>query len=160
MRATDSLERTSFHEAGHAVAFHLLGLGVSHVTIEVDHVNWIAGSATPRRGADTPEDSAVLAVAQLAGPYATQRWNPERWDWAEGAQSDFDAMEQCIHRILGELPLHSHAVHRATLLTRARSAAEKLVADHWGAITRVAAALLSERTLDGNAVRLLCGRSN
>ncbi|HWX79038.1 MAG TPA: hypothetical protein VNZ02_03035, partial [Steroidobacteraceae bacterium] len=45
MKGGEDLTRTAYHEAGHAVLHHALGIGCGAVTIRADHDAGIAGAA-------------------------------------------------------------------------------------------------------------------
>jgi hypothetical protein len=114
----DSPERSAYHEAGHSVAYCVLGLGVASVTIEVDRANRTAGRTVP--SVDAAGGDEDLAIASLAGPFATRRWAPSRTDWQVGADSDLRSADDRIDAIAAaaRLPLHAHAIYRARITAR------------------------------------------
>ena len=62
---------TAIHEAGHTVAFHVLGQTPDKVTIEPDRDKGILGYALPSEGDDmTEEGIRGLVVSNLAGECA------------------------------------------------------------------------------------------
>ncbi len=70
---TDS-EGACYHEAGHALAAHLLGGEVTECTIEQDD-DGVMGRTTVRwRNAGGPDHARALALTALAGPVAESRF--------------------------------------------------------------------------------------
>lgn len=152
------MERAAYHEAGHAVAFHVRGLGVMRVTIKPDLTDRSAGYAAPRTDlAAEPSIALDHAVACLCGPESVRRWRPERADWRLGAEGDFQRADEHINTATGRIAdLGTHVLRRAAISVRAKAQAELLVRDHWGKIQAIAKELMVRITLDGDAVARLC----
>ena len=155
---TQQLERTAFHESGHAVAFAALGIRVERVTIE--RSAGFAGRTVPALGIESG-DPLHHAIAALAGPEATRQWNPTRLDWRD--EQDFLAAEAAIDRAAGEWrsfpSIGAYASRRAMIALDVRAAAEQLVERHWTEIQTIANALLVWQTLEGEALARIFARS-
>lgn len=158
---TMELERTAYHEAGHAVAYRVLGLGVKWVTIERDLLSKTAGRVMPLIGFETGEVAENHAVACLAGAIAVREWDPERLDWRYGAEDDFRRADEQIDAAVGgdTKDISSYALRRASISMRVREQAERLVNDHWSEIQALASALLVERTIQGDQLARIIRRS-
>jgi hypothetical protein len=153
------LVRAAHHEAGHAVGFFTLGLGIELTTIEVDYQCQTAGKTAPRKSGPPLSH----AIACLCGPEATKRWAPERLDWRDGAETDLRQAEEFIRAIVDERPSpgpHAHAIQCASLMLSARARAAELVTWHWSTIEIIARALLEQKTLTGATLERLFLRRN
>ena len=150
-------ERTAFHEAGHAAAFAALGIALERVTIE--RSAGFAGRTVP--ALSEAGDPLHHAIAALAGPEATRRWDPARFDWRD--EKDFLAADEAIGRATSEWrsfpSIGAYASRRATITLRVREAAEQLVERHWAEIESIANALLVFGTLHGEALARIFERS-
>jgi hypothetical protein len=145
------LERTAFHEAGHAVGYIVCGLDLERVTIE-RHLPF-AGRTVLVPGAEMM-NVVGHATAALCGAEAVRRWNPERYDWRCGAEGDFLVADEFIDKSVGEIrDLSQYVLRRATISQRVRSDTERLVEDYWSSIQAVARALLATKTLLGSEVK-------
>ncbi len=139
------LERCAYHESGHACACRIYGGEIYRVTIEDD--------AYLKRGPYRQQQNIAveaLSVICLSGPAAEkQRFG----SISDAAQSTDIAMAR---RYVAD----RYADHEIELqLARMRAAAERLVVSERDKIETVAAALMRQGTLSGDAViELLNGR--
>jgi ATP-dependent Zn protease len=131
------IEARAYHEAGHAVAAHVLGAVEIRATINRDQ--WHPHDPGPQRyrfaGVAVVESSIVAA---LAGPMAQERHAP-------GFKDSHDAVDDELVRGAG---------HR---LADYRAETARLLETHWQALERVAAELLFRRVLDHGQIAALCG---
>ena len=169
----------AYHEAGHAVVARVLGVEVTYVTLfSTDETNsaiaqtrsatWLA------RGAD---DTTLLAAAEkdlkisLAGPLADAWYRPKRRDKQDDWQADLaHARQSAAHAVSirrGANPLdangqvkpgvkteltHDEAQECLHLINQLWEETDKLIADNWPAVTRVAEMLFERRILSGDDV--------
>ena len=133
---TAVLEFDVFHEAGHAVIAHILGVPISRVTLH--------GLSTRSR----PQDQANQAIVAYAGPIAEDRHRrysveQHRQMWA-GAEWRADLVNAVRYLGDGDPKL-------------ALAQARQLVNEHWPSIELLAAALLARETLTGDEIAALLG---
>jgi ATP-dependent Zn protease len=122
-------DKTSYHEAGHAVIARVLDVSVKRVMI--------TGLAVMHDGC-SPE---VKAMVSLAGPAAELRQFP-RLRNREGWSQDRAQAAMALSNRLGDLP----AIERQ---------ARNLVEQHWRAIERVAQSLRDKRCLYQDEIDVL-----
>lgn len=149
----ENVQATAYHEAGHAVAAIVRGIGFHYVTIVHDdeddshgHVNY--GAVPARLNAGNRAVARELRdrlVVNQAGAIAEERFLGHRNDI--GAAADDEWFRECLWDMYGE----NGERHARTLAQQAR----QLVAQHWSAMSRVANALLKEQTLTEEAVERL-----
>jgi hypothetical protein len=154
-------EAVAIHEGGHAAAAVALGLEVLSASI---------GRATAwatRDGWESwadveyisgPDTDVHAAIVSLAGPEASKRWCPDRWQpgTQTGSGSDFLDAARALDRDADRyqhLGIAQYAVRRATIVLDVRAKAEQLVAYYWPEVQAIARALLEARTLHGDTVR-------
>lgn len=132
------------HEAGHAVAYLIVGERVIGAYLHPDGrggVNFVARQ--PQPAAVWAGPSALRHMLALSGPV-----------------SDTDLVDVAA---TGGVGANSDAVQLRAMagqgidITAARDAADTLVADHWDAIDRVAGALLDRGRLAGAEVAAVAG---
>lgn len=140
---------TAYHEAGHAVIAHRLGFKVTLLTIvpnEAENtegsvtIDWFHDFTTAQRSMVSRalrRDYRDYVVQLLAGELAEARATNGRYNTDSGAGDYADGY--VIARIVSKNP--------ERYLADCRRDARKLVRQHWGAITAVAAALLEKRTV-------------
>lgn len=138
--STDARSSTAWHEAGHAVAAHVLDCEVALVTIEGEPEELVMGSMSYfALSGMAAEPHCILT---LAGPLAQIV--------ALGPSEFAGVMEshrrQCNKWLLEERPFMTTAV-RLGFLNVFEVASQELVYRHWSAIARVQAALLQAGTL-------------
>ena len=134
---------TAIHEAGHAVADHVLGQTPDKVTIEPNHEEGAAGHASQSDGDDmTEEGTRALVVALLAGEGASLLAGEAAEIASEGAASDQDKAEEYIYG------LRDTEDERVSLLRDLRDETEALLRNHWSKLGLVARFLLKHTTLD------------
>jgi hypothetical protein len=147
----------AIHEAGHVVVADRLGLRVRRVKLEDG-----GGGAYWLRGPwpDNPEILLREAQTLLAGPLAETKVRPlsaeerlEAWHYGHWQVDRSNA----LHAICKALYCDADAEHRSTsrTLTRLFKRTNKLVLEHWDAITTVAEALVDRRILTGAEVERL-----
>lgn len=133
------------HEAGHAVASTVLGVPVAEVVLNGDgsgvcHVD--PATAAPRR---------AQLVVLLAGACAVGLAFPDHRDFAvAGGGSDFAQAERLVAEGWAE-------GDKRAVMVAGFDAAERLLADHWGAVEAVAEALAERGRLTGGEVARLVG---
>ena len=124
-----AIRKTCFHEAGHAVADVLLGVGVLDVRLDT---GFVGGSCTPERA-----DSRVQGITSAAGRAAEQLAgfdvNPLSQNYA-GDYRDAEGARN-YYGVAGE----------ATVLRNAKA----LLTRHWPAVKAVADAVMREGELSG-----------
>ena len=149
-------ELNAFHEAGHAIAAHQLGVEIIEVTIE-KHGELAARTSTNNaRYKARNSDHEMLRKAitadilvTLAGPAAKYRHTPVT-PIDDGWHKDVLDAEDLIARIA---PLcHGELEAMVAKLCRA---AEGIVETNWPAIVKVAGTLLARRTITGGELREL-----
>ncbi len=130
-------EHTAYHEAGHAVAAHVLGAKIHGISIIGD--DRVAGRTLiafpPSRYAGWRR-----VVTLWAGPAAEER----------GAGSTLDTDLITILPLVAELVRHKG--RRVPYSDRARRRAEVLIARHWVAVDRLARGLLRHKAITGDLV--------
>jgi hypothetical protein len=164
-RRTDRSVEIAHHEAGHAVIARALGVGVVYVamfaTSDDNRANAKSVSASYKaRDAETPALLAALkidATVALAGPYAQHRFRPRAVkQLMRGGEGDCQRALGClVHAVRlerqGVRPLAQSGFIEISrdVLDEAKARFQNLedevaalVARHWPAIERVAAALL------------------
>lgn len=149
------LERTAYHEAGHAVASYFLHVKIKAVTIipseetlgQLTHPPLHFGRQgvfdDSVRGINRAERHVIVL---LAGPLAERKFAPHS-RWRLHAGSDFDSMGELFGRIQGEDD--EAATLYGRLLWRR---AQRLVELRWKDIGAVAQALLEHKRLDAAGV--------
>jgi len=151
----------AYHEAGHAVAAHVLQHGPApmYVTIVPDGVT--RGHVRPRpvrpQGdpASTMEVSLMEMVVRFAGPIAQIRHNPSSWQPINGYSDWHVACRLAILISRGMRVLGSDMDPRRqarTLLVAAAVEAGRLVEREWVLIERLARALVDRKTLTGEEI--------
>ncbi len=141
-------EATAWHEAGHAVAAHVLGADVTHVSLVPDPEDHSIGHTRyrPRRHAAQHQDACLIT---LAGPLAQGLTV-----WGVPEETLELHRRECHEFLLGDV-LGLSAASRLAYLKFVEVAAADVVHRHWSAITRVAEALLRDDALTGDAIRAL-----
>jgi ATP-dependent Zn protease len=155
------IESTAFHEAGHAVLAHYLGVGLRLVTIDADEDS--AGHI--QDGGEWSEEAEELriladeaywlrmAISRYAGAEAVRRYAP-RTKWKEGAGNDHYWAAIAIEKITAD-PRSVRALH-----AYAQRQARLLVEHYWPEIQRLARALMKEKTLSGDDAKKLITESH
>ena len=139
---------TAFHEAAHVVVAGAVGLKVTRVTIEPTYDTfyrqWRVGTTEIEVLGDHATDYSPAmrarlrreAIFSLAGPAAERRVVGHAT--LDGDDIDAQVAEWLLSRDACDLP---------RVLRRAQAIADRLVTERWSAIERLAAALISHRTL-------------
>jgi hypothetical protein len=164
-------ELVAYHEAGHAVVAHALGLPVESVTIKPSPEDDTLGSSAISAGAARREAermaydySAVWRslVLTVAGPVA-QALEASRkpfagpspridWNDAQFGMDLMDAVDSCLS--LG-YPGEDGTVDTTAVLYEAEAAACVLLRSRWGEVEDLAEHLLKAKTLSGDEVRAI-----
>lgn len=161
-RTPSRLERTAYHEAGHAVAGHLEGRPVRYVTIqpteqtlgECCFYRW-RPHIRPDRGVDAKTELRLrsLMIIGLAGHAVDWIWTG-RHHWAESAW-DLDRVGR-----LGLLVVGSEKELKAYLKWLwIRTVTLVNTPQHKAAIEAVALALLAEKTLRSRQVKAIANEA-
>ena len=141
-------ERTAYHEAGHAVAAHRLGIEVKFATILLDHdsAGFVShGDLFCDRGLGSDRANLERAIKIcLAGPLAEARFYP-RYRRPRGSQ-DYDCAFGLARYLAGS------AGEREFIRYQERQT-RALLDRYWGDVERVARALLEHDQLSVNQVR-------
>jgi len=148
MHEDEDLLTTAYHEAGHAVAYLVVGMEFSWVEIGRDKQENRMGSIRSdifQRGATRSDDDLVCT---LAGPMveASYRDDDDYYGDVEGAAGDMEDAAQLAEHLSEDA--YAHCVDRAW----------GLVTKHWDAIDRVAVALYRTRFLSYKDVASLFAR--
>jgi hypothetical protein len=141
---------TAYHEAGHAVLSHFLGVGLKRVTVIQDGDSLGNSVDGGEFGADAEElklcaEEAFwirMATARYAGAEAVRRRAPKS-RWKSGADNDYNWAEIALEKITDDRQslraLQTYAMRRARLL----------VAHYWPEIEQLACVLAREKTIEG-----------
>lgn len=147
------------HEARHAVAYTISGIGIEHVTIVQDRRGGADGLCRERAG-DSWFDRGHVTGA-LAGVVAEARYrrcgifalDPATWD------ADWSAARERIADDLGKDDVEEwEDAEMDAAVDEAFDETKRAVAECWPLIERVASALLECERLEGDEVMHLCGR--
>ena len=146
-----TLEEVAYHEAGHVVVGHRLGIDLASADILPDGQGGNGHTVFNVRPGfrDHPDYIESVVVTFLAGPVAEARVagfrNPE------GAGYDLDAIAREWLRLLAPRD------QRAARLRELTKRAEVLVTENWPQIETVAQALLRRQSLDREDALSLIG---
>lgn len=148
--------RVAIHEAGHAVASVLLGLGLQSVTIIPD--DEALGRVVPLDDGPNEYDEGwddwlqAVAVSTLAGYEAERRvTTPEEFGTVGGVDDDWYKVGDYVLHLGGPTPSDQWV-----LINRWPAEARVLLARNWHKVERVADELLLKGRLSGSDVALLC----
>ncbi len=154
----EALTRTAYHEAGHIVIGHILGLEHSHVSI-VPNGN-VLGEARLARPLAWPR--GARARQTFADNHATMSYAgaaAERHRFGSITGSDADDRAHAEALILTRSHHRPCPSARDRLVTKVgrklEARATLLVQQHWGGIDRVARALIASRALTTDDLRPL-----
>ena len=159
----------AYHEAGHAVVWHVVGGLVEEVSIvssqagykgycrfgfllpqEDDHPSpdeWL------QRGRIDPRTVTAYYGGMLAMAYYCASYGGED-EYLEG--SERDDLEK-IHSLL--LHLSAEAQERSTIQDACWKEAQQILSDHWSAVQALATRLMKQRTLDGRDAHSIIWRT-
>jgi ATP-dependent Zn protease len=144
--------RTAYHEAGHAVAYYVLGIEHGYVTIRpkdgdvghtTHHDGWLLG---PEGWSLSREDGENQIIACYAGREAEQRAFPAAplAELEEGAASDDEYAAEYLRSLGGG--------DEQALRARARN----FLAEHWSKVEAVAAQLIEHEWLEETEIEFIC----
>lgn len=146
----------AYHEAGHAVASWALHVGP--VSIRLLPPGGLERGIT-RHVDDGRTDAESLyrrAVLLLAGPEAQMIYAPE---WKnDGAERELDAAMALLARSLEARGEGCSGDRLSLAKDRACEDARAILDEHWGAVARVAGALIARPELSGGDLAALLGR--
>jgi hypothetical protein len=175
---------TAYHEAGHAVIAHALGLTIHHATRHTEVNNQL--STTHRRTAGVTTYSALYvaqyldaearaaaaehdAMVSLGGPFAQLRYRPltpgqitRSWgdDWWHDRRETIDMVGRAVLSRRGIKPAEGTEIpidaDMVALSEHLEARTAELVEQHWPAIVRVATALLEHPVLTQGDIEELC----
>jgi hypothetical protein len=159
----------AFHEAGHAAAAVVLGLGFLLKEVRVVAHDGrgpgtdLCGDAVPRGCTTKPEEVSEAEWQRLQADPAA--WN----DWIERDHDKFAiyylAGEAAQHRYAPDVMTPPHKTDHSNVerlvpsdrVPRLREEAHTLIATHRSAVERIASALLRRHRLTGEEVKTLIG---
>jgi len=160
MRST--LTATAYHEAGHAVAAHVLKFPIRSVSIVQDldtagrmvYRSPLAGIRLDFDGSDRARLRAESAIiVALAGPAAQRRYSPRSVrSWH--ASGDYELAGELAMRVNGSAAATNAYLKWLQIRTG------DLLAGRWRTVDALARALIEQKTIDGNsAVTAMNGSS-
>jgi ATP-dependent Zn protease len=139
----------AYHEAGHAVVAHRLGVEVEHVTIVPDHTSrghFVHADLFCARGLGSDRANLERAIAiYLAGPLAQARLL-RRLDRRRGGRQDYDCASGLARYLAG-------AAGEREFLRYQERRTHALVEHYWNEIELVAQALIKRDQLSGPEVK-------
>lgn len=162
------VEKTAYHEAGHAVMCYLLGRGFTKVTIKPDPESDYLGCVFKRpielrkrvrdpwtgeiEYLDEPDESKAERELQIGmGGIIAEKLASGRANWV-GAQFDFShigGIDDLILRVHSDLEVRSAYFRYLWHKTRAQLEADRI----WRAVEALVKALLERQTLSGKQTR-------
>ncbi len=149
------LERTAYHEAGHAVMAHLCGQIVTQVEVcgDAEHsgsVSTLRFHEQPRWGDDEslPSASFEARILCLVAGLAAETISGRSTKWQE-SDGDLNEAVRLALRIVGSCE------RVIPLLEQAHDHAVELLRRHWPAVECIAHVLLSNGNLTGEDLRRL-----
>lgn len=142
----------AIHEAGHALAYTVLGVGVEFATVErktVEHGGqqaFSSGFTQPLPRPLTKETIEQEAICIMAGPAAEDAFNGQQ---PSGSHGDIDTLRQCA--------LHVGLSRDAAtdLVRRAYRAACELVDRHMDVTKKIAFELMTKGRIEGAALEAI-----
>ncbi len=156
--------RYAFHEAGHAVAGHVIGRCISEVSIVADRGRGYRGycafnayaedfQSLPqwRDGSKNPECTTIMYAGTIAMAILCEQrdWKYERWRGVDKA--DFDMIYLWSLEMFGENTDRAHAMQRAC-----QKQAREILIHHWRAVEALASVLVAQgKVTGGEAHRLI-----
>ena len=151
------LERTAYHEAGHAVASKKFGFTCYDLSIKPSESSVFPGftalgRAKPLDGWwDEPKEVVEnYVIHALAGLAAQERFDPSCLEEAyQGAQSDFEQADEIIEYLEGDI---SDSI-RELWIDRARAFVSE--DENWRAIRALAEQLLESKTLNDGEIDMI-----
>lgn len=146
-------EVAAHHEAGHAVAAHLLGLNIDRVTIQPEggtagHVVHEYGcnmnDIVTKRGVARQWALECAAIVALAGEVAQRRFRAESLEKEHGG-GDRLTCHHALDHLAGEADRELRDAWEKVLILRT----ERLIAQNWRYVEWLAAILLKQTTIEG-----------
>ncbi len=150
---------TAYHEAAHSAVGFFLGIKIISATIQPNKASGYAGSVRWKAQVSksgTWGNNAIRmrrAVMALAGPAAHKKIDP-RAPWKKASADDIESVRHYIMSCCSGDEKEGRAM-KTWLTIRA----ERMVVHHWSAISRLAEALLKEKTLTGDQIAEIIGVS-
>ena len=166
-KESTQLKRTlhSYHEAGHAVVWHVVGGLIEEVSIASSPTGYggycrfgllvplsddqLSTDGWLRRGRIDPRTVTAYYAGMLAMAYYCASYAGED-EYLAG--SERDDLEK-IHTLL--LRLGADEQERSTLQEACWKEAQQILSDYWPAVQALATKLLKHQTLDGRDVHLM-----
>jgi ATP-dependent Zn protease len=143
---------TAIHEAGHAVAFTVLGFRVLHAGVALERKSrhmLAAGIAYAPRPLPTRETIEREAICAMSGTVAEEYVGGSGYKTLFGHKGDRDAFSECAKRT----GLSRNETNE--LINKAWQSAKQLVDKHRDAIKEVASELEKNGYIEGDAVRAI-----
>jgi hypothetical protein len=152
-RRSTQLERTAYHEAGHAVAAARLRVGIDFEGVTIRPGPDFHGRAVTANGLRwAPEYDG--AVVLLAGEAAQNVFAPRSCSqYRDSFKDNMALMDWLRHHG------HNSVEQQGKLERKYKRAAYAFVREHWADVERVALALLERETLCGPDIRGIIARS-
>jgi hypothetical protein len=141
-KRSTQLEKTAYHEAGHAVAAVRLGIRIASVTI--DSGEDYSGRLHTLNGMDGASEHAG-AVMLMSGEAAQNIFAPRSCSFVNGLSEKDHYLLMHWLRQNGHPGFEDHG----RLEQKYKRAARAFVREHWPSVDRVALALLERQTLRG-----------
>jgi ATP-dependent Zn protease len=154
-------KRTAYHEAGHVVAAHILGLDMTGVTIvpgEESFGRYLGQAGVPVDYAlvynsDLADDYLECQlVCYYAGAVAEEHLTGERVDWGPGGpyNSDWQGSADCVVELAGRDLEKQGQVSEAGWMR-----AQTIMAENWDKVRTLAEALIEHGKMDSDRVESL-----
>lgn len=143
----------ALHEAGHAVAAVVLGIGVVGCSLDVEADECYFEHEEFFPATETDERNAAFAVMSLAGFAAQYLHDPgmDAMAYEDNVEEDLKGVQLCLQASSDD------AAEHAMLRMEWSYAARDLVAYYWDAIERVGTALYERKSLTGPDIKDLIG---
>lgn len=161
-RPCSQLERSAYHEAGHAVATYVLGQPVTDIAVVLDPANlgrclyaelrnFDPDLPRPYGGPQAPGAADRQILTYLAGPIAESALTGEK-DWRKtGGNGDIPRAIDLAMYLTGDIKKTESYLERLWLQT------EGIVTnpENWAAIEALAAELVEHHQVDGERARMI-----
>ena len=157
----DQRKRTAYHEAGHVIAAHVLGLDITDVTIvpgEESVVRYLGQAGVPVDYAQVYDSDRAddylerQLICYYAGAAAEEALTGEPVDWGPGGRfnSDWNGSADCVVELAG------HDLEKQGQVSKSGwMKAQTIMAENWAKVRTLGEALVEHGKLDGDRVQSL-----